>query len=377
MKKILIFYGSYGGGHLSAAKAIRAYIEEHYEEQFEIEMIDCVEYINKHLNKISTEAYKEFAKKMPWIWKKVYNGANKGPLSNLTNTTNRILSRKLNQLIQEYNPDMVVSTHPFSSAMVAMLKEKGKTKCKLATVMTDYHIHDQWLVLYKYVDYFFVSNEKMKTDMIMKGIDGGKITVSGIPVSEKFTKKYNREKVCKELDLNPEKEIVLFFAGGEFGLGSKTTFMVLRALIKLFKNIQVIAIAGKNPRMYNKFCSIVKKTKADDRVRVLKFTDKVPEFMSVSKYVITKPGGLTVTECITSNKPIIIINPIPGQEEENADYLSDNSVAVWLKKDDHVARIFKNLHRNQEQFEVLKENTKKFAKPKATETICETIIKAL
>ena len=377
MKKILIFYGSYGGGHLSAAKAIKAYIEETYENKYEVEMIDCIEYINKYLNKISTEAYKEFAKKMPWIWKRIYNGANKGALSHLSNTTNKLLSRKLNQLIQEYNPDLIISTHPFSSSMVAMLKEKGKTKCKLATVMTDYHIHDQWLVLYKYVDHFFVSNEKMKTDMILKGIDGNKITVSGIPVSERFTKKYNKEKICKELDFNPEKETILFFAGGEFGLGRKTTFMVLRALIKLFKDIQVIAIAGKNPKMFNRFEKIVKMSKADDRVRVLKFTDKVPEYMSISKYVITKPGGLTVTECITSNKPIIIINPIPGQEEENADYLTDNSVAVWIKKEDNVARIFKNLHRNQDQFEVLRENTKKFSKPKATETICETLIKIL
>ena len=157
MKKALIFYGSYGGGHLSAAKAIKTYLQENYD--VEVEMIDCINYINKYLNKVSTAAYKEFAKKMPWMWKHIYNQSKDGALSHISNTTNRLMSRKLNQLIQEYNPDFIVSTHPFSTSMCAYLKQKGKITCKLSTIMTDYHIHPQWLVLYGYTDYFFVSND--------------------------------------------------------------------------------------------------------------------------------------------------------------------------------------------------------------------------
>ena len=200
MKKILIFYGSYGGGHLSAAKAISNHLKETYGKQIEVKMVDCIEYINKYINKVSTEAYKELAKKAPWAWKRVYKNSQNGALSHISNTTNKLMSFKLNQLLQEFEPDLVISTHPFSTQMCAILKKRDKIDCKLATVLTDYHIHAQWLVLYKYVDYFFVANEQMKTDMIAEGVNDQRIFVTGIPVSEAFSNKF-----VKNLDFLKKK----------------------------------------------------------------------------------------------------------------------------------------------------------------------------
>ena len=197
MKKILIFYGSYGGGHLSAAKSISAHLEKTYGNQIEVEMVDCIEYINKYINKVSTEAYKELAKKAPWVWKHVYKNSQNGALSHISNTTNRLMSHKLNQLLQEFQPDLVISTHPFSTQMCAILKKRDKIDCKLATVLTDFHIHAQWLVLYQYVYYFFVSNEHMKFDMIAEGVQDEKIFVTGIPVSERFTMNYSSNEICE------------------------------------------------------------------------------------------------------------------------------------------------------------------------------------
>ena len=318
MKKVLVFYGSYGGGHLSAAKSITAELEEKYGDNVEIEMIDCIEYINKYLNKVSTEAYKELAKKAPWMWKHVYKNSQNGALSHISNTTNRLMSHKLNQLLQEFKPDLVISTHPFATQMCAILKKRDKIDCKLATILTDYHIHAQWLVLYEYVDYFFVANEQMKKDMIAEGVFDEKIFVTGIPVSERFSKEYNKSEIFNEFELDETKETVLFFAGGEFGLGRNTTFMTLKALIRLFPDLQIVAISGKNKKMKSKFLELIENTSSQKRVKLFEFTNKVPELMSISKYVITKPGGLTVTESLTSHLPIVIINPIPGQEEENA-----------------------------------------------------------
>ena len=377
MKKILIFYGSYGGGHLAAAKTIKAYLEENYQNQVEIEMIDCIEYINKVINKVSTEAYKELAKKAPWVWKQVYTNAQHGALSRISTTTNKLMSLKLNTLLQEVKPDLIISTHPFSTQMCAILKEKGKIDCRLATIMTDYHTHDQWLVAYKYVDYFFVANQQMKTDMVMKGINSQKIFVTGIPVSEKFLKKYDKEKIFKEFGLSPDKQTLLFFAGGEFGLGRNSTYMTLKVLIRLFKNLQVIAIAGRNQKMNRKFNKLVKTTKSQDRIKIFEFTDKVPEIMSISSAVITKAGGLTITEALVSGLPIAIINPIPGQEVENTQYLVDNGVAVWIKKDYSVARALKNLYKNQDILKDMAIKSKKMSKPHATEEMCKIMIEQL
>ena len=376
MKKILIFYGSYGGGHLSAAKSIKSYLEDNYSD-IEIQIVDCIEYINKYLNKVSTDAYKELAKKMPWVWKHVYKNSQNGALSHISNTTNKLMSYKLNSLLQEFKPDLVISTHPFSTQMCAILKKREKIDCKLATVLTDYHIHPQWLILYEYVDYFFVSNEKMKKDMIEEGIFDEKIFVTGIPVSQKFSLPFDKESIYNEFNLNSNKKTVLFFAGGEFGLGRNTTFMVLKALIRLFKDTQIIAISGKNEKMNKKFNELVEITNSSDRVKILEYTNKVPEIMSISSFVITKPGGLTVSECLASNLPIVIINPIPGQEEENAEFLVNNDVAIWIKKEDNISRALKNLYRNTEHFNLMKENAQILSKPNATQNICEILLKEI
>ncbi|MBR3614539.1 MAG: UDP-N-acetylglucosamine 2-epimerase [Clostridia bacterium] len=374
MKKVLILYGAYGGGHLSAAKTICKHLEDHYKDDINVTMVDCIEYINKYVNKVSTEAYKELAKKVPWVWKHVYKSARHGPVSYISTTTNKLMSYKLNALIQEENPDLIISTHPFATQMCVMLKEKEKIDCKLATILTDYHIHDQWLVLSKYNDYFFVSNEQMKNAMIAEGIHDQKIFVTGIPISNKFLKTFDKAEIYKEFDLSPHKKTVLFFAGGEFGLGRNTTVMVLKALIRLFKDLQIVAISGKNKKMNKKFKELIEITDSNDRVRLFEYTDKVPELMHISSAVITKAGGLTITECLASNLPIIIINPIPGQEEENAEFLENNNVAVWIKKGDSIARTLKNLSRNPEKMQTMIQNTKLLAKPKATEKICTILM---
>lgn len=377
MKKVLILYGAYGGGHLSAAKSISKHLETMYKDEVSVTIVDCIEYINKYVNKVSTEAYKELAKKAPWVWKHVYKSARHGPVSHISTTTNKLMSFKLLDLIKTENPDLIVSTHPFSTQMCAMLKDKEKIDCKLATILTDYHIHDQWLVLSKYNDYFFVSNEQMKTAMIAEGILDEKIYVTGIPISDRFSQPFDKKEIYDYFKLSPDKKTVLFFAGGEFGLGRNTTVMVLKALIRLFKDLQIVAISGKNKKMNKKFQELIELTNSSDRVKMFEYTNKVPELMNISSAVITKAGGLTITECLASNLPIIIINPIPGQEEENAEFLEQNDLAVWIKKGDSIARTLKNLSRNQEKLQTMIDNSKKFSKPKATEEICKILMEEI
>lgn len=377
MKKVLILYGAYGGGHLSAAKTISSELEKQYKDEVEVEIVDCIEYISKYINKVSTEAYKELAKKAPWVWKHVYNNSQNGALSHISTTTNKLMAYKLNMLLQEIQPDLIISTHPFATQMCAELKKKEKIDCKLATILTDYHIHAQWLVLYKYTDYFFVANEQMKSDMIAEGVHDQKIFVTGIPISERFLMTYDNKKIHEEFELSPDKKTVLFFAGGEFGLGRNTTFMVLKVLIRLFKDLQVVAISGKNKRMNKKFKDLIDATNSHDRIKLLEYTNKVPELMSISSAVITKAGGLTITECLASHLPIIIINPIPGQEEENADFLVDNEVAIWIKKGDSIARTLKNLSKNKAKLTDMKEKTKILAKPNASKNICKILIEEI
>ena len=126
--------------------------------------------------------------------------------------------------------------------------------------------------------------------------------------------------------------------------------------------------------MNEKFKGLIETTASSDRVKLLEFSDKIPELMAISDFVVTKPGGLTVTESLVSNLPIVIINPIPGQEEENAEFLVENETAIWIKKEDNIARALKNLYRNPDIFEKMSENTKKLAKPNSTQDICNILL---
>ena len=373
MKKILIFYASFGGGHLSAAKSIEKYLLKNYKE-IDVELIDCMKYVNKAFEKISTTAYKEMAKKMPWAWGKIYSSSQKGPLAHISSKANSFMAIKLLKLLREKNPDIVISTHPFGSQMCSYLKRKKKVDFKIATIMTDFKSHDQWLVGADYTDYFFVSNTNMQKELKDKNIDENKVIVTGIPVREEFLIPHNNEQTLNDLEFSNEKKVVLFFGGGEFGLGKEMTLNVLECLLSRCKNAQVIAISGKNEVMKLKFENLVKKYSREQDVRIFEFTDKVAEYMSIANLVVTKPGGLTSSESLVSHLPMVLINPIPGQEEENAEFLESKKVAKWIKKDDDINFILNILVNDDTILNNMKENTYLIAKPNATENICKIIM---
>ena len=373
MKKVIIFYASYGGGHLNAAKSIQNCILKKY-PQIDVELIDCMKYVNITIEKITTAAYREMAKKAPWAWGRIYSDSQKGPLAHISSRSNKIMAIKLLKLLKEKTPDLIISTHPFGSQMCSYLKRKGKINSKIATIMTDFAPHDQWLVGSDYTDYFFVAHEKMKNYLISKGINTNKIFVTGIPISERFSENFNREEIFKELNLPENQKTILFFGGGEYGLGKTKTIEILTCLAKNFNNISIIAISGKNPKMKESFLEIVKNFKRENNIKVIEFTNKVPELMSIADLVVTKPGGLTTSESLASNLPMIIINPIPGQEEENAEFLESKGIAIWIKKHDNPEIIFNDLFNNPEKLIQMKEKTKILAHKNSTENICNILL---
>ena len=370
--KVLIFYASYGGGHLNAAKSIDECIKKNY-NNVNTELIDCMKYVNKAIEKITTGAYREMAKKAPWVWGTIYSTSQKGPLAHLSTRSNKVMAIKLLKLLREKQPDLIISTHPFSSQMCSYLKRKEKITAKIATIMTDFAPHDQWLVGHDFTDYFFVAHDKMKQYLINQEIPENKIYVSGIPISNRFLKLYNKKEILDEYSLSKGKKTVLFFGGGEFGLGKSKTLHVFESFVSSKENIQIIAISGRNEKMKLEFEDIVKKYNAEDFVRILGFTDQVPELMSISDLVVTKPGGLTTSESLASHLPMVIINPIPGQEEENAEFLESKGIAVWLRKHDDTDKIIKDLLSNKNKLASMKENTSILAKPNSTKTICDTL----
>ena len=371
--KVLIFYASYGGGHLNAAKSIENCITNNY-KNIDVELIDCMKYVNKAVEKLTTAAYREMAKKAPWAWGKIYSDSQKGPLAHLSSRSNKIMAIKLLKLLREKQPDLIISTHPFSSQMCSYLKRKGKITAKIATIMTDFAPHDQWLVGNDFTDYYFVAHDRMRKYLISQNIPESKIYVTGIPISNRFLNTYNKEEILSKYKLSDKKQTILFFGGGEFGLGKTKTAQIFESFVQSNKNIQMIAIAGRNPKMKATFEEIVKNNNKSEIVRILEFTKEVPELMSISDLVVTKPGGLTTSESLASHLPMVIINPIPGQEEENAEFLESKGIAVWIKKSDNVDQIIQNLLSDAEKLKNMKENSYILAKPNSTKDICDILL---
>lgn len=373
MKRILILYAKYGGGHYAAAKAMQTYFEENYFD-VDVKLIDCVEYYSPLLNKTTTGAYKQMAKRAPWAWKKLYYKSEKGLIAKISKSSTKSMAQKIHNLIKEFLPDIVISTHFFATQMIAYLKEHHNVKCILATILTDFAPHGQWLIGKEYNDLFFVSNEKMKTELLKSNIPENKIYVTGIPVSERFSDKFNIDEIYTQHNLDTNKKVILFFGGGEFGLGKNRTVQILESLVSHLDKYQIIAISGKNKKMNDEFLKLHKQLEQEKNpnikdLHIYKYTTDVPELMKVSSLVVTKPGGLTSSESLVSKLPMLIINPIPGQEEENAEFLESSGVGVYLKKDANIDEVINSVLLDSKKLAEMRKNCELLRKPDSTKNI--------
>ena len=375
--KILIFYASYGGGHFNAANSLYKYIQDTYtNDNIEIEMIDVVKYVNKAIEKVTSTTYRLVSKNMPWVWGRVYEDSQKKLFTHLTSRSNVILALKLLKLLKEKKPDIVISTHPFGSQMCSYLKKKNKVDFKLATILTDFESHDQWLIGHEYGDYFFVSHNKMKERLISKGISEEKILVTGIPVSNRFLQSYDKTKILSEYGFTPDKKTLLFFGKGSDGLLKSHLTETFESFVSNCSSLQIIAVTGNNNEDTKlKFEEVVNNYNAHDRVKVLGFSNQIPELMHISDMVVTKPGGLTVAESLVSQLPLILINPFPGQEEENARILELTGSAIWIRKSDNIDDIVSLLMSGQINLDFIKKNAISFAKPNSCKDICNILLK--
>lgn len=371
--KVLILYAKAGNGHYKAAEAIKEKIEEHHKD-ITVFFEDGLEYSSRIANKIVVKGYANMTKLVPSMWGAIYSKADtqeRTALNEVSKLIHKGLTIRLKKLLRITKPDVIVSTHPFVSKTCAYLKKKNKTDAKIVTMMTDYAIHNMWLEDNKFYDKILVATEEMKDDCINYGVVKEKIEVTGIPTSLKFAEKYDREKTLKEYGLE-DKRTFLFFAGGGQGIGQSKD--IFKELLETNGDFQIVAVSGKNEKQKEKFEEMAKDS--DKKVIVLGYTNDVPALMNACDFVISKPGGLTSTECLVMNKPMLIINPIPGQEEQNAIYFTNNGTAVRAYDGEPLRHQINTLIKNKMRVNQMIEMCKVVARPNAVKDIVDIIIKS-
>ena len=172
------------------------------------------------------------------------------------------------------------------------------------------------------------------------------------------------------------KKNIIFFGGGSLGLSSSTNVQnILTSLLQATnESYQIIIISGKNQKLYNEFQKTITNTNHTSNTKLIDFTTQIPELLPITSFVITKPGGLTITECITSNVPVILINPIPGQEKENAQYIVDKKMGIWIKTNKPTPEYFQDILNDDKLIKEIKNNQKIYSHLNSTQNICNILI---
>lgn len=366
--RVLALTVSAGKGHNKAAESVKNYFNKNFND-VEMEIVDVLKYINPVIDKIVVGSYLKSLKRTPVIYAKLYEFAeSEDAISSFSGLVNDVLSLKLKTLVSEYNPDVILCTHPFPIEMLSILKKKGKISKPVAAILTDYAPHSFWL--YSHVEAYIIPHEDFIHDIVEKGIPEDTVYPYGIPVSEEFLKKIDRDRAREELGIDRDK-LTLLLMGGGLGIGNIKS--IFEELVYSNMDVQIIAVTGSNLKLKNRLKDIASRSSKTNLI--YDYTDNVSTLMSASDLLITKPGGLTITEALVKSIPIIITSPIPGQEEKNSNYLLNNGIAARIKGSDSIVSIIKQLVNSPTRLNNMRTAAMEKAKPNATRDICNLLIK--
>jgi len=237
-------------------------------------------------------------------------------------------NKHLQEEIVSFNPDLLISTHFFGNIVVGLLNKKKKINTKIISIITDYKSHQMWIKDEKSMDAIVVSNDIVKKELINQKIDSKKIYAFGIPISENFSNIDNNEVIKKKYSVNNGKKTFLFFAGGS--LGSSFSLRYFKRLLYEELDINVIYVCGRNDKLKRKAEHYVVRNYYKN-VHVIGFSKEVNNLLNISDVVITKPGGLSITECLEIKKPMLLIPGNGGQELYNAKFVCKNGYGINCK----------------------------------------------
>ena len=393
-KKVLIMSASTGGGHNRAARAIKEELTNKSVNGITIdcEIIDSLKIVNGTMDKLISRGYEKSAKYTPKAWGGVYKLTETNLISRnefKDNPLTSLVSRKLKKLIEIKKPDLIIGTHPFPMIALSTLKRNSISYANnesntfteslhkyyenlnippLVTVLTDYTTHSAYIQ--NEIDYYIAGHEYVKELLIEDGNDSDKIKPYGIPVEKSFLSHRDRAVVLSELNLDPNKFTVLLM-GGSFGAGSiKDT---LSELISIDRDFQIIVVAGRNKSLKDKLDKTIalNQDNIDKKICVLGFTDKMNDLLASVDILVSKPGGLTTTESLLKEVPMIVPYFIPGQEEENLDFLSNCGASLRTSKKYTLGIILKVLIDNPDRIDMAKQNIRSIKKLNASQDIAK------
>ncbi len=361
---VLIVSASIGSGHTQAANAVKAELERQHPD-IRVAVVDFLEGDNFSLNTFIKETYLKMIDVFPDMYDLLYRwsqASHNG--TTVRNLMSWILKKRILRLIDRYRPDLIVFTHPFPCGAACHLKRKEMLTIPLAGVITDYAVHRLWL--YNEVDSYFVAVPDLKENLIQQGIAAEKIHITGIPISSSFGEVGAAPRTVKA---NDGPATILIMGGGQ-GLGAVVE--VLTELDKIEGQYRFVVVAGRNAGLRKDLQLLSRSLKHP--VQVIGYTRRIPELMADADLLVTKPGALTCSEALAAGLPMVLVNAIPGQEEENARHLAQNGAAIWAAEKSQLNRTVQQLLANPLLLQTMREQAQRMGRPDAAQQIVRQLI---
>lgn len=365
MKRVLLLFISEHSGHHCASLAIEKALRE-LDPSTETLNINSFNYTNPILEKVINRAYMGVVRRTPELWDYLYDNPKVlKKTQSLREMMHKFNTGKLKTLIDGFNPDAIVCTQAFPCGMMADCKKTFGLTIPLLGVLTDYAPHSYWI--YNNVDHYIVPSEETGQKLIVNGIDPAKIKPFGIPIDPKFRTVLNKEKICSALSIDSKKPRVLIM-GGTQGLGPIKN--ITRLLDKSGIDIQIIIACGTNKKLYNALA----RRKYRKNIKVLAYAPNIDELMQIADIILTKPGGITTAEALAKGLPMLIANPLPGQEAMNTKFLLNEGVAVKAENPEDIVVLLEELLENRSKLKGMSNRAKALSKPNSSIDIAKLIL---
>lgn len=366
MSKIIIFTGSTGAGHTLAARSLQEALTA---AGHEVDILDAFKESGPLVNTLVEQGYKQLVDYMPGVYRKMYNKFDtySKVYEVVFSSAKKIMRKDLLPEIAEEAPDLIVSTHPIVTNVLGQLKQEGDLDYPILAFVTDYKIHEVYLN--QTIDAYVVGSEYTKKTMAGKGIDPDRIHPFGIPTRSEFSER-------PESPVNRDMTTIMLMGGS---LGARQMKSAFLALLRAKSPLRIIVVCGKNKRLQRMIELIDAESFHGNNkaVEIHGFVNNISEMMDESDAIITKPGGLTSSEAIMKNIPIIIPYAYPGQEEENAHYLVSSGMALQIESVKSLSSVMDFLIENKyiinHMKEVMSEESSKHS-IENTVNLCEELI---
>lgn len=366
-QRVLILSASVGTGHNIAAVALEEAFRDH--AHVEVMTQDVLAMTNDAYAKLYTDTYQMVAKRMPWLLGWVYD-LNDAPFTNeqpLRKLWDMLNAQPVVRFLKDYQPDLCICTHFTPAGIVAQLMATDQLDTSLSVVTTDYDFQGMWLS--QTFNRYFVAREESKARLQDLGVAAERITVSGIPVRSIFGERVDREAVFARYELDPALPLLVVSAGA---VGGGPAVDIVLELMNMQRQVQCIVICGTNERLLRDVEAVTMERAS--MFRVLGYTDDMPNLIRAATLFVGKPGGLTSSECMAAGTPMVIVTPVPGQEERNADYLLEEGAAVRCNDLETIDYKIDQLLADPQRLGRMQTRARAIGKPEAARIIAETAL---